>query len=244
MKNIILNALVTLTLLLATAICIRAVCTGTLYNTNRSGTASTYHLDEDAVIGCYRKITPILISFQPGLELTDVEHGAPFDILGIGAKIQIGWPKKDSEIAWLALDPKVTSIEQLWGNENDQAPPLTPNEPENGYRALRLEDQNGNKKIDSSDAIYHGLYLWFDRDHDAVSRSEEMEPLSSRVRYISLDYQQVGQQDRHGNLIRSKAKVQLNDGTYCFSHDVFPVMAKSTIINRSSTTYDPKTIKP
>lgn len=214
------------------------------YRENSQG-APTCPVDEDEVFGCYTPPpSPLLFPFEPRLELTNVENGASFDLFGIGTKAKIGWTKANSEDAWLTSTTDVKSIKDLWGTESEQAPALDSDETENGYRALRLKDENGDGKIDSSDSIYGSLYLWFDRNHDAISQPEEIEPLSNRVKSISLDYQHVGRRDKNGNFLKFQSRFQPNSGQARWSYDVFPVLAPYTVISESVEVLDPLTGKP
>src|SRR5882762_6783464 len=101
----------------------------------------------------------------------------------------------------------------------------------NGFEALAFFDmpQNGGNAdgvIDSGDAIYPQLRLWFDTDSDGVSSADELVSLADAgVRSISLSTVESHKQDRFGNDYRFRSQVSLqwtdNATVRRFAYDVF-----------------------
>lgn len=100
-----------------------------------------------------------------------------------GEKGKVAWPEAGSPGYFLVVDRnqdgKITSFEELFGQ--------TP-EKKNGFESLRVFDSNKDGKIDEQDAGFAKLMLWQDRNGDGVSQKNELEPLSKKVRSISLSY--------------------------------------------------------
>ena len=187
-----------------------------------------FQVDEDAAVSCMRSHpSPVTIEFaNKALHYTSAEDGVDFDLSSRGVKDRIGWTQAGSESAFLIRGFSVTNGEQLWGNLNQQAPAIRDGESDNGFRALRLYDTNGDLRITNADPIFTELALWFDRNHNGISEAGEVESLAQRgIVGISLDYLTVGKKDQYGNLYRQRAKVQLEDGSTRWATDVYPAQA-------------------
>jgi hypothetical protein len=188
---------------------------------NGGGRNICYNLGNEGMI-C---TSPILVDVQGnGFDLTDAAGGVQFDIFRNGTKPQIAWTTAGSDDAWLALDRnnngKIDNAAELFGDHTPQPRPPAGEEP-NGFRALAVDDENGDGVIDSHDTIFSSLRLWQDANHDGISQADELHPLAELgVSAISLDYKEAQRRDQYGNLFRYRAKVTGTHGQP-FAYDVF-----------------------
>ena len=179
---------------------------------------------------CIDPKSPVVIDLQnDGFTLTSADEGVEFDLDVDGSRERIGWTSALSGDAFLALDRNGNGLiddgSELFGDVTAQPPSDSPN----GFLALavfdRIEDGgNGDGLISDQDSIYSNLRLWLDLNHDGLSQSGEMSPLSSfGILSIDLAYRESRRRDRHGNQFRYRSKVLLDNHKHRFAHDVFLV---------------------
>jgi hypothetical protein len=166
---------------------------------------------------CQDFSSPILVdTLGDGFALTDASHGVSFDLDSDGAPENISWTAGDSDDAWLALDRDgdglIADGRELFGNFTEQpAPPA--GVARSGFNALAEYDKlanggNGDGLIDSRDAVFSGLRLWRDANHDGVSQPAELQTLAGLgLQSVALDYKESKRTDEYGNRFRYRAKL-------------------------------------
>lgn len=161
------------------------------------------------------------------LDLKNVWEDGPstrFDIRGDGQKIRTGWINGDSLLVLdLNGNGQIDSGKELFGEHSH----LVSGEAKsqfstfaNGFQALAQYDLNHDGRIDEKDGVYSKLMLWNDKNGDGVSQKNELVPLASQVKSVSLAYSKVsapeGSKQRffmvQMNEVRFAATVQFNDG--------------------------------
>lgn len=72
---------------------------------------------------------------------------------------------------------------------------------------------NGNGQIDQRDAVFAKLRLWRDTNHNGVSETDELHPLSAlNVASLDLAYKASQKTDANGNQFGYRAKVKNAQG--------------------------------
>ena len=160
--------------------------------------------------------SPVIVDILGnGINLTNVQTGATFDLNGDGQRGWLPWTTLDSDDAWLALDTngniRIDNGTELFGNFTPQPEPAAGSEL-NGFLALAEYDKpqrggNGDGIIDQSDAVFSSLLLWQDTNHNGVSELPELHSLPELgLKSIDLDYESSRRVDRFGNEFRYRSK--------------------------------------
>lgn len=172
--------------------------------------------------GCVGYNTPIVLDLNGnGFDLTNVDHGVPFNLNKIGGKEKLAWTSASSDEAWLVLDRNgnetIDDGAELFGDITEQPEPPA-GEKKNGFRALAEYDRvsnggNANGQIESEDSVFRSLRLWQDANHDGLSEPSELHTLpTENVAAIELDYKSSKKSDSHGNQFGFRAKVKNSQG--------------------------------
>lgn len=163
--------------------------------------------------------SPILISVRGNrLSLTSAEDGVFFDLNSDGVAERTAWTAEGADDAFLVLDLSGNGLidngGELFGNFTPQPISATPN----GFLALAVHDTpsfGGNQDgwITAEDLIYSDLEFWIDVNHDGISQSSEMRPVShTRVVGFNLSYRESRRTDQYGNHFRYISTVEMERG--------------------------------
>ena len=154
---------------------------------------NTYHGDWD---GCN---TPLVLSFDGRPAELEPARAATFDLDVAGGCITTDWPA--AATPWLALDVDgngtIDSGRELFGSGTRLQ---SGKRAAHGFEALAELDEDGDGRIDASDAAFDRLVLWGDHDGDRRSTFAEAQPLASyRILSIELGYHIDRQCDARDN---------------------------------------------
>jgi hypothetical protein len=146
-------------------------------------------------------------------DFTSAAEGVLFDIDGTGTAKFIAWTAASSDDGFLVLDRNqngtIDSGRELFGDATAQAP----SETRNGFLALAAFDDNQDGIISSIDGVFAALRIWVDRNHNGASEADELTSLAdNKIVAIDLDYKESRRQDRNGNELRYRTRVQLESG--------------------------------
>jgi hypothetical protein len=161
--------------------------------------------------GCdYCGGSPIVIDIAgDGIALTSPSDGVDFDLNGNGTRDRLGWTRPDSDDAWLALDRDGNGAIDRGAELFGDFTPQPPSSNKNGFLALAQFDNNGDRVIDSHDAVFERLRLWQDRNHNGFSEPDELHTLVElNVKALELDFKESKRVDEFGNEFKYRAKVK------------------------------------
>jgi hypothetical protein len=157
---------------------------------------------------------PVVIDLgKNNVEFTSADEGVLFDIDADGRLDPIAWTAADSGDGFLVFDRNQNGIidsgRELFGDVTAQPP----SDNRNGFLALALLDSNQDGVISSLDGIFGGLRIWVDANHNGKSEAAELTTLAANgIVLIEVGYDESRRKDRHGNELRYRARVQLEDG--------------------------------
>jgi hypothetical protein len=175
--------------------------------------------------GCCYNWSPIVIDLDGnGIRFGSVDAGVLFDVNGTGRRLRTAWPEAGDD-AWLALDRNgdgaINDGTELFGNVTRCADGALA---QDGYQALAELDDDRNRSIDASDAVFGALRVWRDFNRNGIGEPDELARLDEHgVVSLSLDVRESERRDRWGNRFRYRAKVHYVRGQK-YSYDVFPVV--------------------
>ncbi len=166
-----------------------------------------------SILGCTDGLwdcdTPLILDLGgDGIPTTShIEDPVLFDLDGDGDREIVGWTDHRSEDAFLWYDlnknRQVDGGQEFFGTSMvmpDGSRPI------NGFEALAAYDRpvwggNGDGLISREDDIWRSLRLWIDRNHDGISRPNEIMPIArSQIVAIELHYVTLIVADGAGNL--------------------------------------------
>lgn len=171
--------------------------------------------EQEPLPGCPIVLNPGRGSWQ----LSDAD--VLFDLDADGNWDLMGWTGRGGALAFLVIDNNANGVIDD-GSELFGIGTLLPNgqRAANGFESLRQHDANADGLIDASDAIWSSLLLWTDANHDAVSQSNELAPISDSFTALELTFREVGKRDVYGNTLRYQAHALNGNARYPY-YDVF-----------------------
>ncbi|MEY3900773.1 MAG: hypothetical protein RL189_79, partial [Pseudomonadota bacterium] len=166
------------------------------------------------------------------------ESRVKFDLDGDGVKERTGWLGGFDGVGLLAMDlngnGSIDGGHELFGEGTKLA--HNGKKAREGYSALGQYDLNRDNLIDSKDAAYRRLLVWFDKNKDGKTGEGELVPLAETgVTKISLKHRSLKDAGRfvNGNELRTTAKFwgpQECGSQGCNSYDVYFSTAFTTVM--------------
>lgn len=131
---------------------------------------------------CGGYYSPLMLFFDN--KLPKFSGVSIFPLYGMKENSPVNWPEAQAPGHFLALlnegEKSITSYTHLFG-QTDKF--------DNGFEALKVHDDNGDKVIDSKDKVFNSLILWNDKNGDGRSDATELKTLQDmRVSSIGLKY--------------------------------------------------------
>jgi hypothetical protein len=151
-----------------------------------------------------------MIALDHRYDLTGASDGVLFDLDADGHPEQVGWTRRGSETAFLALDRNgngtIDSGAELFGDHTERADGSIAS---NGFEALEDFDSNADGAVDASDVRWLDLLLWRDTNHNGTTDAGEIERIAqSPVVSLGLNHWWVGRRDAFGNEFRYVGSLQ------------------------------------
>jgi hypothetical protein len=150
-----------------------------------------------------RRDCPLLISLDRNSRygLTPIEEGVRFDIDADGAREQVSWTERGSDVAFLALDRDGDGLiedgRELIGPHMVPGARSAPNAlMELARRAVNSEPRSD---IDGANPLFPKLLLWHDANHNGFSEAGEIRRAQDVLENIALGFHRHHRRDRHGN---------------------------------------------
>lgn len=178
---------------------------GCTINWSLAAWCDNYDFDYCYCAGTVEKSPIVVDVLGNGFEFTDAGNGVNFDLDTNGTAERIAWTAPGADDAFLVLDHdgngRIEYGTELFGNYTRQPPSDHPN----GFLALAEFDKpagggNNNGVIEEGDAVFSGLRLWQDTNHNGVSEQAELRTLPSLgIARIHLDYKESKRMDGYGN---------------------------------------------
>ena len=176
--------------------------------------------------------SPVILDFMSvGKPMfSDVsQSNVKFDLDGNGRAERTGWIAGYRDVGLLALDLNnngtIDDGSELFGEGTIIK--STGKKGKDGYTALAQYDTNRDGVIDRSDEVFSKLVVWFDRNHDGKTNSDELVSLASTgVTKVGLNFSRMAGDDRfvNGNELRTTAKFwgpKQCGASGCNSYDVY-----------------------
>ncbi|MEY3900973.1 MAG: hypothetical protein RL189_279, partial [Pseudomonadota bacterium] len=166
------------------------------------------------------------------------ESKVRFDLDGDGVKERTGWIGGFDGVGLLAMDldgnGSIDGGRELFGEGTRLA--HNGKKARDGYAALAQYDSNSDGMIDSKDAAFSKLLVWFDKDKDGQSSAGELVSLASTgVTKVALKHKALKDAGRfvNGNELRTTAKFwgpAQCGSSGCNSYDVYFSTAFTTAL--------------
>jgi hypothetical protein len=176
--------------------------------------------------------SPVILDFMSvGKPMfSDVsQSNVKFDLDGNGRAERTGWMAGYRDVGLLALDlnnnGRIDDGSELFGEGT--VIKATGKKGKDGYTALAQYDSNKDGVIDRNDAVFSKLVVWFDRNHDGKTNTDEVVSLASTgVTKVGLNFSRMAGDDRfiNGNELRTTAKFwgpKQCGSAGCNSYDVY-----------------------
>jgi len=136
-------------------------------------------------------LSPLVLDFSGASMVRTVplvQSGVEFDLDADGTPEQVGWIDGKTT-AFLTLDlngnGRVDDGRELFGDATQMRSPAKASD---GFEALAQYDSNADGRIDARDPAYAKLKLWFDRNGNGRSESNELVSLKAKkVSWIGLN---------------------------------------------------------
>lgn len=156
---------------------------------------------------CELQYSPLVLDIAAnGISLRGPEDGVWFDLNATGEAVMTGWMRGKDDALLVRdrnHDDNITDGGELFGSATTLA---RGKRAENGFAALSEMDSDADGLITPKDADWSELKLWFDRNVDGESQSDELYGLDDfNVVSIRLDYVEMVEVDPYGNETRQRS---------------------------------------